>query len=464
MKTTRSKRQKAGKALRKAIPFSSHGEWTPARDRPDPLSLLQAQDEGRLKKLLPIKYGRMLESPFTFFRGSAVLMASDLANTRSTGIDVILCGDAHLSNFGLFASPERRLVFDVNDFDEVYPGPWEWDLKRLATSAVIASRDNGFGEKDCRKLAGTVAKAYARAMDTFSKMPTLEQWYYHVNADQILDVFEQSSKKGEKSAQKMVRKARARTHEQTLEKMTSLEAGRRRIISDPPLLIPAREMGFEKFVETAELKKLSEQAVEHSWSGYLDSLPDERRFLLQRYEMVDVALRVGGIGSVGTRCLIVLLKGGAEDDFLLLQLKEAGASALAPYLATYDYESQARRVVTGQQLMQAASDIFLGWHRTKITGRDFYWRQLKDMKGSANIAALDEDGLEAYLAICAWSLARAHARTGDEIMIRGYLGRKGGLEKPLADFAISYANQAEQDYQKLADAVKDGKIEAETGI
>jgi uncharacterized protein (DUF2252 family) len=464
MKTTRTERLKAGKTLRKEVPRRSHREWQLAPDRPDPISLLQAQDQGRLEKLLPIKYGRMLESPFTFFRGSAVLMAADLAGTPTTGIDVILCGDAHLSNFGLFASPERRLVFDINDFDEVYPGPWEWDLKRLATSAVIAGRDNGFSEKKCRRLAETVAKAYGKAMDYFSEMHTLEQWYYHVNADQLLEIFERSSKKGEKSARKMVKKARTKTQEQTLEKLTFMDEGRRRIISDPPLLVPFRELGLDKYMSAEDLKKITAHAVEHSWSGYLSSLPDERRFLLQRFEIVDVALRVGGIGSVGTRCLIVLLEGGAQDDYLLLQLKEAGNSALASYLPPHPIDSQAQRVVTGQRLMQATNDIFLGWHRTEIMEHEFYWRQLKDMKGSANTEELDEEGLGAYLAVCAWCLARAHARTGDEITIRGYLGSKAALAEPLAEFAVAYADQAERDYQALVDAVEAGRIEAQTGI
>lgn len=464
MITSRKERLQASKALRKEIPRSSHGDWQPAPDRPDPIRLLQAQDEGRLQKLLPIKYGRMLESTFTFFRGSAVLMAADLANTPTIGINVILCGDAHLSNFGLFATPERRLVFDLNDFDEAYPGPWEWDLKRLATSAVIAGRDNGFSEKVCRKLAATVAKAYGTAMDHFSKMSTLDQWYYHVNADQLLEIFEQATKKGHKSARKMVKKARTKTHEQTLEKLTFMDEGQRRILSDPPLLVPLRELGLEKYMAPEELKKMTVLAIENAWSGYLESLPDERRFLLQRFESVDVALRVGGIGSVGTRCLILLLKGGAQDDYLLLQLKEAGASALAPYLVPHPIDNQAERVVTGQRLMQATNDIFLGWHRTKFFNHEFYWRQLKDMKGSAIIEELDEGSLKAYLAVCAWCLARAHARTGDEIMIRGYLGNKAALAKPLADFAVAYADQAERDYQVLVDAVKSGKIEAETAI
>ena len=464
MLETRADRLKAGKALRNSTPRSSHGTWQPAPERLDPIQLLQAQDEGRIKKLLPIKYGRMLESPFTFFRGSAVLMAADLTNTPSTGIDTILCGDAHLSNFGVFATPERRMVFDVNDFDEVYPGPWEWDIKRLAASAVIAGRDNGFSEGVCRKLTKRVALAYGNAMDHFSKMHTLEQWYFHVDTDQLLDVFNKYSKKGAKSARKMVKKARSRTHEQTLEKLTLLEDDQRKISSDPPLLIPFRELGLEKILGEEQLTKLTTNSIEHTWTGYLDSLPDERRYLLQRYEIVDVAIRVGGIGSVGTRCLIVLLKGGAKDDYLLLQLKEAGPSVLESYLATHTYESQARRVVTGQRLMQATSDIFLGWHRSPLLGHEFYWRQLKDMKGSVNIEDLDEDGLEIYLAICASCLARAHARTGDEIKIRGYLGSKGTIKEALADFAVAYADQVEADYQLLVDAVKSGKIEAETGI
>jgi uncharacterized protein (DUF2252 family) len=464
MKTTRPERLKAGKALRKKIPRSNQGDWQPAPDRPDPIDLLQAQDQGRLEKLLPIKYGRMLESPFTFFRGSAVLMAADLASSPTTGIHVVLCGDAHLSNFGLFASPERRLVFDINDFDEAYPGPWEWDLKRLATSAVIAGRDNGFSERKCRRLAVTVGKVYGKAMDYFSEMHTLEQWYYHVNADQLLEIFERSSKKGQKSARKMVKKAHAKTHEQTLEKLTYMDEGHRRILSDPPLLVPFRELGLDRYMSAEEFKKITARAVEHSWSGYLSSLPDERRFLLQRFKIADVALRVGGIGSVGTRCLIVLLEGGAQDDYLLLQLKEAGTSALEPFLETHSYQSQAQRVVRGQRLMQATNDIFLGWHRTKISEHEFYWRQLKDMKGSAKIEELDEKSLEAYLAVCAWCLARAHARTGDEIMIRGYLGSSNALGKSLADFAVTYADQAERDYQALVNAVEAGHIVAETGI
>jgi uncharacterized protein (DUF2252 family) len=392
-------------------------------------------------------------------------MAADLAGTPATGIEAILCGDAHLSNFGIFATPERRMVFDINDFDEAFPGPWEWDLKRLAASAVIAGRDNGFGEPSCRQLAEETALAYGRAMDRFSQMPPLEQWYYHVNVEAVLEVFEQSSKRGRKSAATMVKKAGRRTHEQTLEKLTRIEDGQRRIISDPPLLVPVRDMELEKYYSKEHLKKLSEQGIEKSWQEYLASLPDERRYLLQRYEIIDIALRVGGIGSVGTRCVIVLLKSGAEDDSLILQLKEAGPSVLEDFVNRKTrYESHAQRVVTAQRLMQATSDIFLGWSRGAHTDLDFYWRQLKDMKGSADVAALDEDGLKAYLLVCGWCLARAHARTGDGVKIRGYLGKSGYFARAIGDFAVAYADQTERDYAALVAAVQAGRIAAETGI
>lgn len=463
--TTRAERKKIGKSLRQQVPLESHSQWKPAADRPDPLVLLQAQDESRLEHLLPIKYGRMLVSPFTFYRGSAVLMAADLAGKPVSGIEVMLCGDAHLLNFGIFASPERRMVFDLNDFDEAFPGPWEWDLRRLAASAVIAGRDNGFSEQACRDLAVDVALEYTNAMNHFSQMRTLEQWYYHVNVDSLLKVFEQSSKNGKKSAAKMVKKAQTKTHEQTVEQLTTLEDDRCRIISDPPLLVPFREMG-QTYPGRADLKA-SEDQVQYAWQQYLDSLPDERRYLLQRYQIIDIALRVGGIGSVGTRCLIVLLKGGAADDVLILQLKEAGPSALEPYLRQRNYSNQAERVVIAQQLMQATSDIFLGWHSSEDIGDDYYdyyWRQLKDMKGSADVASLDEASLRAYLVVCSLCLARAHGRTGDEIKIRGYLGRKDTFAKAIGDFSVVYADQAEQDYEALVKAVKKGRIAAETGV
>jgi len=457
-------RRKKGKALRQEIPFDSHGEWIPAENRPDPISLLQAQDEGRIQNLLPIRYGRMLESPFAFLRGSAVVMASDLSHTPTTGIQAILCGDAHLSNFGVFASPERKLVFDINDFDEVYPGPWEWDLKRLAASAVVAGRENGFKEKKCQTLAVDLTRRYAAAMDKFSKAHTLDVWYYHVEADKVVEVFDKTSKRGKKRAAKLLKKARRKTHRQTMEKLTHFEDGRRRINSDPPLLVPIREWGLEKYLSGDDLRKQTEQNVEDAWSQYLESLPDERRFLLQRYQIRDGALRVGGVGSVGTHCIILLLEGEAEDDALILQLKEAGPSVLESYLTTRRYKDHAHRVVTGQRLMQAVSDIFLGWHTSIWSGRNFYWRQLKDMKGSAEVSEMDYDSLRTYLGVCAVCLARAHARTGDGARISGYIGKKDSFPKAIGGFATAYADQTERDYQALVDAVQSGRIDAQTGI
>ena len=461
---SRAERREKGRTLRKQVPRSSHGNWTPAADRADPLSLLQAQDEGRIQQLLPIKYGRMLESPFAFLRGSAVVMAADLAGTPAIGLQTMLCGDAHLSNFGVFATPERSLVFDINDFDETFPGPWEWDLKRLAASAVVAGRDNGFNEKWCRQLATAVGETYQASMEKFAQAPTLDVWYYHVSMDAVLDVFDKSSKQGRKSAKKMAKKARAHTHEQTLEKLTHSEDDRRRIASDPPLLVPFREIGLAKAFSEEGLKEITEKAVTDAWAQYLDSLPTERRFLLQRYRLADLALRVGGVGSVGTRCVIVLLEGGAEDDALILQLKEAGPSVLETYLPKRREHQHAERVVIGQRLMQAASDIFLGWHKAEISGRDYYWRQLKDMKGSLEVADMDGDGLQTYLKVCSVCLARAHARTGDAAGIAGYLGSGNSFASAIAAFAVAYADQTERDYQALVAAVKSGRIAAETGI
>ncbi len=452
------------KVQRVQAPRISHGEWAPATDRPDPLSLLQEQDKGRLQRLLPIKYGRMLESPFAFLRGSAVVMAADLAATPVTGMDVILCGDAHLSNFGIFATPERDLAFDINDFDEAYPGPWEWDLKRLAASAVVAGRGNGFSEKKCRRLAVDTVKVYTYAMGKFSQAHVLDVWYYHVAVDSVLEVFDNASKRDKKRAQKLVKKARRKTHQQTMEKLTKIEDGRRRIISDPPLLVPFREMGLEKFVSEDELRVASEKSVKDTWSKYLESLPDERRYLLDQFQIRDAALRVGGVGSVGTRCLIVLIESKTEEDALILQLKEAGPSVLEPYVSKPATLEHGQRVVTGQRLIQATSDIFLGWHTSLFSKTEFYWRQLKDMKGSAEVAEMDFDHFKSYLGVCAWCLARAHARTGDETGIAGYIGKNDSFAEATGDFAVAYADQTERDYQALVEAVKSGRITAETGI
>jgi uncharacterized protein (DUF2252 family) len=461
---SRSERKKQSKALRKRVPRDSHGIWTPPADRSDPISLLMAQDEGRLEKLLPIKYGRMLESPFAFLRGSAVVMAADLAPSPASGFEVVLCGDAHLSNFGIFATPERRMVFDINDFDEAYYGPWEWDLKRLTASAVVAGRGNGFSDKKCRSLAVDAAKVYAYAMGKFSEAHVLDVWYYHVNVDSVLEIIEKSSKQGKKSAQKLVRKARRKTHQQTIEKLTTVEGGRRRIVSDPPLLVPFRDMGFEKYFNEQELRLATEKSVKDSWSQYMASLPDERRYLLQHFRIKDAALRVGGVGSVGTRCIIVLIESGMQGDALILQLKEAGPSVIENYIDKPSPMNHAQRVVTGQRLIQATSDIFLGWHTSTFTKRDFYWRQLKDMKGSAEVTEMDYDSFKGYLGVCAWCLARAHARTGDETSIAGYIGKNEVFANAIGDFAVAYADQTNADYKALVKAVKDGRILAKTGI
>jgi uncharacterized protein (DUF2252 family) len=459
MLNTRKERLQAGKALRKEVPRGSHGQWAPASDRPDPISLLQAQDEGRVQQLLPIKYGRMLESAFTFYRGSAVLMAADLANTPVSGIDVVLCGDAHLSNFGVFATPERKLVFDLNDFDEVYPGPWEWDLKRLAASGVIAGRDNGFKEKYNRKLARLVAQVYREAMNHFAKESVLDVWYYHVEAEQVLELFDKYSKKGAKSTKKMLKKARTKTREATLEKLTKVVDGRRQIINDPPLLVRLSDLLIEE-----QKAQIPEQQIEEAWFEYIDSLPQERRVLLSKFRIADGALRVGGVGSVGTRCTILLLEGSAQKDAIILQQKEAGPSVLEAYLPERGYTSHAERVVIGQRLMQAASDIFLGWHQSTLTETQYYWRQLKDMKGSVDVATLDEAGLGTYLAVCSLCLARAHARTGDPAAIAGYLGKSDAFDKAIGKFAEAYADQAERDYQALVEAADSGQIVARTGV
>ncbi len=448
-----------GKSLRKVVPRSSHGNWTPAPARPNPISLLQEQDRGRLQHLLPIKYGRMLASPFAFLRGSAVVMASDLANTPVTGLDVVLCGDAHLSNFGVFATPERKLVFDINDFDETYPGPWEWDLKRLAASAVVAGRVNGYSEKKCQELAALVAKSYRESMARLAQVALLDIWYFHVDADNVLKVFDRYAHKGAKRAHKTMQKARSHTRERTLEKLTEIVDGKRQIVNDPPLL-----MRLSDLLSDEQKGQISAKDLIKFWQEYVSSLPEERRLLLSRFRITDAAIRVGGVGSVGTRCTIALLEGDANHDALIMQQKEAGPSALAAYLPKREYASQAERVVIGQRLMQAASDIFLGWNESP-SGTQYYWRQLKDMKGSFDVTSLKKQGLEAYLGICGVCLARAHARAGgNAAAISGYLGSGSVFDEAIRQFAVSYADQTERDYQALTTAVKKGQIVAETGV
>lgn len=462
----RSRRRKQAKALRKTIPRESHGDWHPADDRPDPISLLQAQDKGRVQHLLPIRYGRMLASPFAFLRGSAVVMASDLVNTPVCGFNAQLCGDAHISNFGLFASPDRRLIFDVNDFDESIPGPWEWDLKRLAASAVVAARDNGFKEKACLSMASTAAETYRTAMRQLSEISNLDVWYLETNID-VLQKFlvPMTSKHFIKQSVKVIDKARSKTQWRTVKKMTHKKAGQRLFVENPPLVESLRNPRMMELLADGQANEIQLETLEDTWHQYLSSQPASRQIVLSRFRTVDLAFRVGGVGSVGTRCFIVLLEGDTDKEALILQLKQAGPSSLSPYLGEPEVGQFGERVVTAQRLMQTVSDAFLGWHTSKLTGYDYYWRQFKDMKGSADIASLDEDTLRSYVALCSGCLARSHARTGDSASISGYLGKKDkDFPNAIAHFAKLYADQTQQDYQALVAAKKSGRIKAEEGI
>jgi uncharacterized protein (DUF2252 family) len=457
--STIKERQKIGRALREQVPRSDHGIWKPAPSRPDPISLLQEHDKNHLKNLLPIKYGRMLESPFAFMRGAAVVMAADLATTLVIGLQTQLCGDAHLVNFGVFATPERKLVFDINDFDETYPGPWEWDLKRLATSAVLTGREKGFGNEVNRELAMVVNRSYQEAIVNFASATFLAVWYYDVAVNEVLEAFKRSSWKDKKSAQKVIKKALYSTQEHTMEKLTEIVGGRRLIRNDPPLL-----MRLSERVPKEQEAWITELDAEKLFKEYIASLPEEKRQLMSHFRVSSCALRIVGIGSVGTRCLILLLEGATKDDALILQLKEAGPSVLEPYVAKKDYDNQAQRVVVGQKLMQAASDIFLAGMKDQITGIQYYWRQFKDMKGSFDLESLDKAGLETYLKVCSLCLARAHARTGDAACISGYIGKSDAFCEAITKFAMAYAEQTERDYQALKEAINSGRIEAKKGL
>jgi uncharacterized protein (DUF2252 family) len=453
-----AERRALGREARKAAPRASHGAWAPAPDRPDPIALLRAQDDDRMTDLVPIRWGRMSASPFAFYRGSAVLMAADLAPLPRTELTVQLCGDAHLSNFGLYGSPERELLFDVNDFDETLPGPFEWDLKRLAASFVLASRNNGFDESVARETALAAVRSYREHMTAYAEMHELDVWYSHIVADELLDMARASravkkvaGKAGMKLAEKTFAKARSRDSLQAAGKLTEVVDGSRRIVEQPPLVM--------------HLKELDEnEATASLFAQYKATLEDDRRELLERFEVVDIARKVVGVGSVGTRCIIVLLLGRDSDDPLFLQVKEAGPSVLEPYLGRSRFVHGGHRVVAGQRLMQAASDIFLGWMTGKPAGRQFYWRQLRDMKGSVETELLKAPGLEILATMCGWTLARGHARSGHRIAIASYLGVNDRFEQAVADFAQAYADQAEKDHATLLKAIKQGKIAAETGI
>ena len=453
-KATPAERKARGKAIRAMVPRSSHAAWEPAANRPDPVAQLTEQDAGRLQWLVPIRHYRMAQSAFSFYRGAAKIMASDLSETPRTGLDAQICGDAHLSNFGSFASPERQQVFDINDFDETLPGPWEWDLKRLATSFVLAGRDNGFDDDDIRMMTKNSVEGYRRAMIKFTKDNTVDIWYAHLTLEQILDAL--PKKKDRKKSEKRIEKARSKGSLSAMAKLTETVDGKARIKSQPPLLIPLRDVPTQGHPE--ELRK----AIDESFYAYEETLSDDRRVLLNRYHIVDAALKVVGVGSVGTRCLIVLLEGRDAGDPLFLQIKQAEGSVLEEFLPKSPYADHGHRVVEGQRLMQAASDIFLGWSRDG-RGYQFYWRQLYDMKGSVNVAKMSARRLAGYASICGWTLAHAHARSGDQIAIAGYLGSSDTFAEAVSDFAFAYADQNQSDYEAFTAAIASGRIAASEG-
>src|SRR5215207_1759254 len=443
-------RHERGRAARQEVPRGAHAGWAPAPDRPDPVDLLEAQASDRIEDLMPIRYSRMMASPFAFLRGSAIVMAQDLAGTPKTGIQAQLCGDAHLLNFGAYASPERALLFDLNDFDETLPGPWEWDVKRLAASFVVAGRDNGFEAADCREAAQTSVASYRQRMAEFSEMGELAVWYSRIGEEEVRSLLSDARKKTTKKLSKSVRKARGRDSLQALSKLTRVVDGHRMIVDDPPLLV--------RIPEGDEIRGQIYAILE----SYKRTLQEDRRHLLDRYHFVDAARKVVGVGSVGTRAYVVLLEGRDQDDPLFLQVKEAGASVLEDYVESSTYEHHGHRVVTGQRLMQAVSDIFLGWFRGTL-GRDYYWRQLKDMKGSAVVENMSPDELVLYARLCGWALARAHARSGDRLQIAAYLGKSERFDVAVADFAQAYADQNERDHAALLAAVKAGRVPTEVG-
>jgi hypothetical protein len=459
---TPQERAELGKAARAEVPRSSHAGWEPAADRPDPIGLLQDQATTRLPELVPIRYGRMLATAFTFYRGAAAIMAADLAATPRSGITTQLCGDAHLSNFGLFGSPERELVFDINDFDETLPGPWEWDVKRLAASLAIAGRNNGFTDKERTDVLLTSLREYREAMWEFAGMGNLGVWYSHLQIQEGLPRLRAVlDKKSVKEAEQVVEKARTKDSLQAFSKLVRIVDGAPRIISDPPLLVP-----IDEILPPADAQQLLESSHDLIRS-YRRTLLGDRRRLLEDFRFTDMARKVVGVGSVGTRAWVILMLGRDADDPLFLQAKEAQTSVLEPFVGKSRYQNSGQRVVEGQRFMQAASDIFLGWQRfAGIDGveRDFYVRQLRDWKGSWAPESMVPQAMAFYGRMCCRTLARAHARSGDRIAIASYLGKSDVFDRAIAAFSELYADQNERDHAALAKAVKARKIKAQTGV
>jgi len=451
-----------GRAARREVPRGSHGDWQPAPDRADPVALLEEQAQTRVPELVPIRYGRMLVSPFTFYRGAAYLMAADLAAGPRTGLRTQLCGDMHLSNLGGFASPDRRLVFSINDFDETLPGPFEWDVKRLVASFAVAGRDRDFDEKTRQTINRAVGQAYREAIADFAAMGNLALWYARIDVDELdRQVRAVATPEQLKRYEKNVAKARTKDSMKAFAKLTEVVDGTLRIVSDPPSITTIEDVAGPEYVHRIE------EVIRTTIRSYRRTLPGDRRKLLERYRVVHAARKVVGVGSVGTRAWIVLLVGRDAGDPLFLQLKEAQQSVLEPFLGKTEYQNEGQRVVEGQRLMQAASDIMLGWIRLDaIDGvtRDFYVRQLWDAKGSVLVELMEPSAMAFYARVCGRELARAHARSGDAIAIAGYLGKSDTFDRAMATFAELYADQNERDYDALKTAVASGRVMAETGV
>ena len=460
--TDPKERAECGRALRSRVPRSAHGEFAPGPDRPDPITVLEEQSARRVPELVPVRYGRMSESPFRFYRGAAAIMATDLHATPTTGLTVQLCGDAHLLNFRLLGSPERNLLFDINDFDETHPGPWEWDVKRLAASLVIAGRENGWDDKEGQAAVRSCARSYREAMRSFAGMGELDVWYARADAYQLqAAVADRLAKSTRRRLTAGLAKARTRDSRQAFEKLTEVVDGHRRITSAPPLITPLAEFAPD------EDRAALQAAIRELLDRYGQTLPNDTRHLLRQYRIVDMAHKVVGVGSVGTRCWIVLLLGRDDQDPLFLQAKEAQHSVLEPFTRPCVFPTQGERVVAGQRLMQAASDIFLGWQQ--VLGlderrRDFYVRQLRDWKGSADIEDMVPRTMRRYGQLCGWTLARAHARSGDRIAIAAYLGASDTFDQAVTEFAGAYADQNEKDHQALVAAAASGRITAERDL
>jgi uncharacterized protein (DUF2252 family) len=464
---TPEERKARGRAARREVPRSGHGDWEAESGRPDPIALLQEQAESRVPELVPIRYGRMLVSPGTFFRGAALIMTSDLAPAPRSGFTVQLCGDAHLSNFGVFASPERQLMFDLNDFDETLPGPWEWDVKRLAASFEVAGRDLGFAPADRRAIVEAGVREYRERMREAAAMRTLDAWYAHMNVDEVLALIsaevseKRLGRRAEKAVARDIAKARTRDCLRVHSRRTAAVDGEPRIVADPPLIMPVEDL-----VLSPAAREAHEKSMGAMLGAYRRSLAREHH-PIEEFRYVHMARKVVGVGSVGTRCWILLMEGRDHADPLFLQAKEAQPSVLERFLGPSQYPNHGQRIVAGQHLMQAATDIFLGWQRVRgIDGqtRDYYIRQFHDWKGSVQVDTLRVPGATLYARLCGTALARAHARWGDRIAIASYLGRGDSFDRAIANFAVIYADRNEQDYEALVRAVKSGRLPAETGL